>query len=145
MFVPGPTGADTNISRSALPMSQFHTVIHSEIQFLVLRQWTKIICRTHGGQFTCVEVCCGVLQCVVVCCSVLQCVAVCCSVLQCVAVCWSVMQCVAVWCSLLQCVSTTHHMQCVAVCCSHAPHGQHYTWWHTQHRANCWYVCVLNM
>jgi len=40
-----------------------------------------------SSSYSCVAVCCSVLQCVAVCCSVLQCVAVCCSVLQCAAVC----------------------------------------------------------
>jgi len=65
----------------------------------------------------CVAVCCSVLQrhithtwsCVVVCCDVLQCVAACCNVLQRVAVCCSVLQCVAVCCSVLQCVTAPYH------------------------------------
>ena len=78
--------------------------------------------------FSCVAVCCSVLQlhvsydCICVCererlfvvfvtmwCSVLQCVALCGSVWQCVAVCCSELHCVAVFCKV---------MQCVAVCCS---------------------------
>jgi len=66
-------------------------------------------------RYTCVAVCCSVLQCVAVCCSVLQCIAVYCSVLRCVAVCCSVFE-----------SRPTHKwgkrvLQCVEVCC-HAAH-----------------------
>jgi len=36
--------------------------------------------------FSCVVICCNMLQCVAVCCSVMQCDAMCCNVLQCDAV-----------------------------------------------------------
>ena len=91
-------------------------------------------------EYTCVPVCCGVLQCVAVChtwshasceawvhvrCSVLQCVAVCCSVLQRVAATlnkgaetrWP--SCGLVCCSVLQYVAVCCSvLQCVAVFCS---------------------------
>ena len=65
---------------------------------------TSTACR-----YTCVAVCCSVLQCVAVCCSVLRCLIrrlhVGTPVLQCVAVCYSVLQCVEVCCTVWQCVA----------------------------------------
>jgi len=67
---------------------------------------THLVARTWSGVFwyTCMVICCSVLQCVAVCCSLLQSVAVY------VAVCCSVLQCGAMRCIMLQRVLVHIHV-----------------------------------